>query len=47
MLLTGHEGDIFTGKFSPEGNILATSGFDRMICKLLKIFEIDNFFNYM
>ena len=33
MLLTGHEGDIFTAKFSPDGQMLASSGFDRLICK--------------
>lgn len=34
MLLEGHEGDIFTVDFHPEGQYLASSGFDRQICKL-------------
>ena len=33
MLLTGHEGDIFCGKFSPDGQLFASAGFDRLICK--------------
>ena len=33
MLLTGHEGEIFCSKFSPDGNIVASAGFDRLICK--------------
>lgn len=39
MLLLGHEGDIFCGKFSPDGQILATSGFDRQICKIYTIYH--------
>ena len=35
MMLTGHEGDIFTCKFSPDGQMLASSGFDRLICKYI------------
>lgn len=31
MLLTGHGGEIFTGKFHPEGHWMASSGFDRQI----------------
>lgn len=31
MLLEGHEGDIFTMDFHPEGQYLASSGFDRRI----------------
>ncbi|KRT79310.1 translation initiation factor eIF2A, partial [Oryctes borbonicus] len=31
MLLEGHEGDIFTLEFHPEGQYLASSGFDRRI----------------
>ncbi|CAG5134560.1 unnamed protein product [Candidula unifasciata] len=31
MLLTGHEGDIFCGKFSPDGQYVASAGFDRLI----------------
>nr|CAI5848418.1 unnamed protein product [Callosobruchus analis] len=35
MLLEGHEGEIFTVDFHPEGQYLASSGFDRKICKYL------------
>jgi len=31
MLLTGHAGEVYTGKFHPEGQVLASSGFDRQI----------------
>jgi Prp8 binding protein len=31
MMLTGHKGEVYTGKFHPEGSILASSGFDREI----------------
>jgi len=33
MALEGHEGDIFATKFHPEGEYLASSGYDRKICK--------------
>lgn len=33
MALEGHEGEIFTVEFHPEGGYLASSGFDRRICK--------------
>ena len=33
MLLTGHQGEIYASKFHPEGNILASAGFDRNVCK--------------
>lgn len=33
MLLEGHQGDIFSVEFHPEGQYLATTGFDRQICK--------------
>lgn len=33
MLLEGHQGEIFTAKFHPEGKHLASAGFDRQICK--------------
>lgn len=32
MLLEGHEGDVFSVDFHPEGQYLASSGFDRQIC---------------
>lgn len=31
MLLEGHQGEIFTSKFHPEGKHLASGGFDRQI----------------
>ena len=34
MLLTGHEGEIYSAKFHPEGSFLASGGFDRNICKI-------------
>ena len=37
MLLSGHSGEIYTAKFHPEGNILASGGFDRQICKRKKL----------
>lgn len=37
MLLEGHEGEIFTVDFHPEGQYLASSGFDRRICKFLYV----------
>ena len=33
MLLSGHSGEIYASKFHPEGNILASGGFDRQICE--------------
>ena len=33
MLLSGHEGEIYTAKFSPDGQYVASAGFDRIICK--------------
>ncbi|ELT97519.1 hypothetical protein CAPTEDRAFT_227651 [Capitella teleta] len=31
MLLSGHEGEVFSIKFSPDGQILSSAGFDRLI----------------
>ncbi|CAG0880587.1 unnamed protein product [Darwinula stevensoni] len=31
MLLTGHEADVFCGKFHPEGQFLVTAGYDRQL----------------
>jgi len=31
MMMSGHEGEVYCGKFHPAGNILASSGYDRQI----------------
>lgn len=33
MLLTGHDGEIYSGKFSPDGQCCATAGYDLKIRK--------------
>lgn len=43
MLLTGHEGEIFTAKFSPEGQFIASSGNDRLIFLWNVYGDCDNF----
>lgn len=35
MLLEGHGGDIFSIEFHPDGQYLASTGFDRQICKTI------------
>jgi len=42
MLLTGHAGEVYCGKFHPEGSILASSGFDRQIFLWNVYGECDN-----
>lgn len=43
MLLTGHEGEVFCGEFSPDGRALATGSFDKSIC-LWKVYgECENY----
>lgn len=37
MLMSGHEGEVYCCKFHPNGATLASSGFDRLICKILII----------
>lgn len=37
MVLEGHQGEIHAVKFHPEGQYLASSGFDRQICKFIKV----------
>lgn len=34
MALEGHQGEIFSAEFHPEGKHLVSTGFDRQICKL-------------
>lgn len=43
MLLAGHEGEIYTVKFHPEGTCLASSGFDRLIYLWNVYGECENF----
>ena len=39
MLLSGHDGEVFCSKFAPDGEIVATAGFDRLICKFIPFTE--------
>ncbi|CAL1287097.1 unnamed protein product [Larinioides sclopetarius] len=43
MLLSGHQGEIFCGNFHPEGNFLASSGFERDIFFWNVYGECENF----
>ena len=43
MLLTGHEGEIYSAKFHPDGQFLASAGFDRQILFWKVYGECDNF----
>ncbi|XP_037079851.1 U5 small nuclear ribonucleoprotein 40 kDa protein-like isoform X2 [Pollicipes pollicipes] len=43
MLLTGHSGDIFATRFHPEGQFLASTGFDRQILLWNTYGECENF----
>ena len=43
MLLSGHSGEIYSAKFHPEGNVLASAGFDRQIFFWNVYGECDNF----
>lgn len=43
MLLLGHEGEIYSAKFSPDGSCLASSGFDRKIFLWNTYGECENF----
>lgn len=47
MLLRGHQGDIFSIEFHPEGQYLASTGFDRQICKLNKFLFNQPFICYV
>ncbi|VDO71355.1 unnamed protein product [Onchocerca flexuosa] len=38
MLLSGHDGEIYTAKFSPDGSCLASAGFDMTVCKFSPFF---------
>jgi WD40 repeat protein len=41
MLLTGHEGEIYAARFSRDGNLLASTGFDMKICGFLTGIPLD------
>ena len=43
MLLTGHEGEIFSAKFSPDGQVIASGGFERNIFMWTVYGECENF----
>uniref|UniRef100_A0A8C5U3F5 Small nuclear ribonucleoprotein U5 subunit 40 n=1 Tax=Malurus cyaneus samueli TaxID=2593467 RepID=A0A8C5U3F5_9PASS len=43
MLLSGHEGEVYCCKFHPNGNTLASAGFDRLILLWNVYGDCDNF----
>ena len=45
MLLSGHPGEIYTAKFHPNGEVLASAGFDRQICKIYSFIMFRNLIN--
>ena len=47
MLLEGHQGEIFTAKFHPEGKHLASAGFDRQICKIYPLNTLTAFLIFL
>merc|ERR1719219_2979373 len=42
MLLTGHGGEVYTAKFHPRGNLLASAGVERQIFLWNVYGECDN-----
>lgn len=43
MLLTGHADQVFTARFNPEGDVLATGSFDKTILLYRTYGECENF----
>merc|ERR1719322_845874 len=46
MLVSGHEGEIYSGKFHPDGYIMATAGSERLIYIWNVFGECENIFVY-
>lgn len=40
MELTGHSGEVFSAKFDPNGNYIASGSMDRSISKVLLIASV-------
>lgn len=43
MVLDGHQGEIFSAEFHPDGKHLVSTGFDRQICKFTPEFYLKSF----